>query len=134
MNEYGQPVTKGSALETRMAARGSAFGRRSKPPDLPSKLLDARIVYIGMPVRAAALLCPCLKAGCCQMQPVPANCHAHQQMLTPSDPRADTLRSTPGTTRQLCAAASDFAQVESVRVLLSITHPMLPQMASADSS
>lgn len=47
-------MTKGSALETRMAMRGSAYGKRSKPPDLPSKLLDARIVYIGMPVRPCA--------------------------------------------------------------------------------
>ena len=61
-DEYGGFVTKGSALETRMmAARGSAYqsGRRSKPPDLPSKLLDARIVYIGMPVR------PCLLPEAC---------------------------------------------------------------------
>ena len=54
-DEAGGFVTKGSALETRMAARGSAFGRRSKPPDLPSKLLDARIVYIGMPVRSLGM-------------------------------------------------------------------------------
>ena len=55
-DEYGGFVTKGSALETRMmAARGSAYrGRRSKPPDLASKLLDARIVYVGMPVSCLA--------------------------------------------------------------------------------
>ncbi len=32
---------------------GGSGGAGSPPPDLPSLLLDARICYIGMPVRAA---------------------------------------------------------------------------------
>ena len=49
MNERGPSKYSMSVSMYRGGARGA--GRpRTAPPDLPSLLLDARIVYLGMPV------------------------------------------------------------------------------------
>ena len=45
------------------------MGRR-QPPDLPSMLLSARVVYLGMPVRSRTLFRPCWHAvWCWEVQP-----------------------------------------------------------------
>ena len=60
-------TTSARHMETRMAARSG----RSPPPDLPSLLLDGRIVYLGMPVSALCAgpayrqkACICLRWQC----------------------------------------------------------------------
>ena len=51
MSYYGgEKVTAGYRQETTMSA-GTGAAPGQVPPDLPSLLLDARICYIGMPVR-----------------------------------------------------------------------------------
>lgn len=70
------PLMDVSAIRAAAGAPGAAAGaggggggrpRRRGPPDLPSLLMDGRIVYLGMPVRLfsvfeMSLLCVCLKA------------------------------------------------------------------------
>lgn len=62
MNVKGEATTA-RHMETRMAARSG----RSPPPDLPSLLLDGRIVYLGMPVSASSL-CQLVVTGCLSYQ------------------------------------------------------------------
>ena len=51
VNFYGgDKITANTRQEVRMAA-GTGAAPGQVPPDLPSLLLDARICYIGMPVR-----------------------------------------------------------------------------------
>ncbi|OMO63358.1 ClpP/TepA [Corchorus olitorius] len=50
MGDKGPSKYSMSVSMYRGGARGYG-GRRSAPPDLPSLLLDARVVYLGMPVR-----------------------------------------------------------------------------------
>ena len=55
----GDEVEPNQRIATRMAA-GTGAAPGQAPPDLPSLLLDGRICYIGMPVRAASSTCsPC---------------------------------------------------------------------------
>lgn len=60
--ELGMPsfpeVYAGAASPAVSASSGYDQHRpRTPPPDLPSLLLDARIVYLGMPVRTRASVC-----------------------------------------------------------------------------
>ena len=60
----GDEVSETKRQSTRMAVDTKAPGQA--PPDLPSLLLDGRICYIGMPVRArwlAWLIAPSVCAG-----------------------------------------------------------------------
>jgi hypothetical protein len=50
----GDEVSETKRQSTRMAVDTKAPGQA--PPDLPSLLLDGRICYIGMPVRACWLV------------------------------------------------------------------------------
>lgn len=57
MNDRGPSKYSMSVSMYRGGARGS--GRpRTAPPDLPSLLLDARIVYLGMPVLTFSWILP----------------------------------------------------------------------------
>lgn len=53
-----EKVVNATRLITRMGGGGSGGGGGPSyaPPDLPSQVLDARILYIGMPVRPPAAL------------------------------------------------------------------------------
>ena len=103
----GDEVSETKRQSTRMAVDTKAPGQA--PPDLPSLLLDGRICYIGMPVRAcwlvrlpsvcagmqqisglmvcAAAATP-LPGGCLRAQTVPRCCHAvaHPALLSLSPP------------------------------------------------
>jgi hypothetical protein len=67
------PLMDVSAIQAAAGAPGAAAGaggggggrpRRRGPPDLPSLLMDGRIVYLGMPVRIVFGFC-CL---CCEVE------------------------------------------------------------------
>lgn len=52
VNYYGgDKIMANSRQEVTMMAAGTGAAPGQVPPDLPSLLLDARICYIGMPVR-----------------------------------------------------------------------------------
>lgn len=46
-------VHENTRIVPRMSAGGGGAGPGQAPPDLPSLLLDGRICFIGMPVRAS---------------------------------------------------------------------------------
>jgi hypothetical protein len=54
------------------AASYSEHKPKTPPPDLPSLLLDSRIVYLGMPVRASCLCHPALPFPACTHHACPA--------------------------------------------------------------
>lgn len=50
-NDYASPQASNSPASANPGTSYSEHKPKTPPPDLPSLLLDSRIVYIGMPVR-----------------------------------------------------------------------------------